>query len=356
MGAQQGAKTNENKEITIYDIAREAGVSPATVSRVLSSSANVRQEKKQRVQELIDKYQFRPNAFARGLADTKSRIIGILAADIRNPYYAELFASCEMAAAEAGYSAILCNSMNNWDNEGVLLDRLKEHRVDAVIQMGGNVDSIVSNIEYVEKVNQLMKTTPVVVTGRLDGTKCRAVRIDSMKAMELLMDHLLNLGHRHIALVGGDINVLSTYEKVTQYRQMLVSAHIPYDPEIVTLNGSYSLEHGYEEMNRLLDMKKKLTAVVAINDFTAAGVVRCLEEHGIRVPEDISVVSYDNTYIAEITFPGLTTVDYNYDEFGRRLVEAAIQAAEGVQGEALQIVSPSLVVRRSSGPAPVQPK
>lgn len=352
MGVQQGEKTVENKEITIYDIAREAGVSPATVSRVLSSSANVRQEKKQRVLELVDKYQFRPNALARGLADTKSRIIGIMVADIRNPFYAEMFAACERAAMEAGYSTILCNSLNRMDKEMVLLDRLKEHRVDAIIQMGGHVDAISSDIGYAEKVNQLMKTTPVVLTGRLDGTKCRSVRIDGMKAMELLMEHLLGLGHRHIAVVGGDVGVLSTYEKLIQYRHMLSSAHIPYDPDIVTLNGTYSLEHGYEEMNRLLSLKKKLTAVIAINDFTAAGVMSCLNEHGIRVPEDISVVSYDNTYIAEITFPGLTTIDYNYEEYGRRLIGVAISAAEGREGELLQTVEPSLIVRKSSGPAP----
>lgn len=354
MGMQQGAKAGESKEITIYDIAREAGVSPATVSRVLSSSTNVRQEKKQRVLDLVDKYQFRPNALARGLADAKTRSIGMITADIRNPFYAEMLMSCELAAAEAGYVTYLCNAIKGKSQESMFLDRLKEQRVDVVIQIGGQVDEMVSDMTYVEKVNQIMKTIPVVTTGRLDGTKCRSVRIDAMKAMELLMEHLLSLGHRHIGLVGGKLSVLSTYEKLVQYRQMLTEAGIAYDPDIIMVDGAYtySLEGGYEEMDQLLQKGKELTAVIAINDFTAAGVMHCLADHGIRVPEDISVVSYDNTYISEITFPGITSIDYNYEEFGRKVVTAAIEAAQGVEGELLQIVSPSLVVRKSSGPAP----
>ena len=103
-------KSSENKVITIYDIAKEAGVSAATVSRVLTNNANVRKEKKDKVQNLIEKYNFKPNAMARGLSDTKSRVIGIVAADVRNPYYAEVFVACENAAREAGYTVLLCNS------------------------------------------------------------------------------------------------------------------------------------------------------------------------------------------------------------------------------------------------------
>ena len=112
-------KSSENKVITIYDIAKEAGVSAATVSRVLTNNANVRKEKKDKVQNLIEKYNFKPNAMARGLSDTKSRVIGIVAADVRNPYYAEVFVACENAAREAGYTVLLCNSqgITQWESQ-----------------------------------------------------------------------------------------------------------------------------------------------------------------------------------------------------------------------------------------------
>lgn len=183
---------------------------------------------------MIEKYHFKPNVMARGLADTKTRTIGILAADIRNPYYAALFVACEKAAREAGYTAVLCNFLEDREAEKNLLVSLQEQKVDAIIQFGGRVDDLASKEEYVELVNQIMARTPVVVTGKLDGTRCHAVRIDSMQAMELLMDHLLSLGHRRIALVGGKQNVLATFEKYQRYKQILKENQIPYDPQLVT--------------------------------------------------------------------------------------------------------------------------
>lgn len=339
----------ENKTITIYDIAREAGVSPATVSRVLTNSANVRSEKKERIQALIEKYHFKPNVMARGLADTKTRTIGILAADIRNPYYAALFVACEKAAREAGYTAVLCNFLEDREAEKNLLVSLQEQKVDAIIQFGGRVDDLASKEEYVELVNQIMARTPVVVTGKLDGTRCHAVRIDSMQAMELLMDHLLSLGHRRIALVGGKQNVLATFEKYQRYKQILKENQIPYDPQLVTDGGNYDFETGYKQMAQMLDEGIKMTAVIAINDFSAIGIMKCLQERGYRIPEDISVVSYDNTYMAAMGIPPLTSVDYNYEEYGRKLVETAIAMTEGRPVERLRMVTPTLVIRESSG-------
>ncbi len=305
----QVQKNYENKAITIYDIAKEAGVSASTVSRVLTNSANVRSDKRERVQNLINKYNFKPNALARGLADTKSKVIGILAADIRNPYYSELVVSCEQAARAAGYTVLVSNFLGESEQEERQLEKLLEQRVDAIIQLGGRVDDLVSNIEYVELVNQAMATTPVIVTGKLDGTKSRMVRIDSMKALDLLMEHLLSLGHRKIAMVGGVLKVLSTYEKFLRYKQILKENGISYDPDLVPEGGSYDVKNGYELMNRVFDKGNIPTAIISINDFTAAGVMRSIVEHGYRIPQDISLVSYDNTYMTELLIPKLTSVD-----------------------------------------------
>lgn len=348
----QVQKNNDNKVITIYDIAKEAGVSPSTVSRVLTNNANVRCEKREKVQSLINKYNFKPNALARGLADTKSKVIGILAADVRNPYYAELVVSCEQAARAAGYTVLVSNFLGEIELEERQLEKLLEQRVDAIIQLGGRVDDLVSNIEYVELVNQAMATTPVIVTGKLDGTKCRMVRIDSMKALDLLMEHLLSLGHRKIAMLGGDLKVLSTYEKFLRYKQILKENGIAFDPDLVAEGESYDVKDGYELMNRMFDNGNVPTAVIAVNDFTAAGVMRSIVEHKYRMPQDISLVSYDNTYMTELLIPKLTSVDYNYVEFGRKLIETAIADMDRREGEILQTVTPVLVCRESSGKAP----
>ena len=349
----QPQKLSENKAITIYDIAKEAGVSASTVSRVLTNSANVRKEKKEKVLALIEKYNFKPNALAKGLADTKTRTIGVLAADIRNPYYASLFVACENAARAVNYTVVLCNSLGEMTKEIELLGKLQEQKVDAIIQFGGRVDDLVSNEEYVELINQVMTTIPVVVTGKLDGTRCHAVRIDSMKAMELLMEHLLKLGHKRIALVGGRKDVLATFEKLQRYKQILKEYMIEYDPQLVSEDSSYDFEGGYRDMNRILDKGIRPTAVIAINDFCAMGIMKSLAEHHLRIPEDISVVSYDNTYMAEMAMPRLTSIDYNYEEYGRKLIDTATAMIEGRKIGQLRMVTPTLVVRDSSGVAPI---
>lgn len=348
----QPQRISENKTITIYDIAKEAGVSASTVSRVLTSSAKVRPEKREKVLALIEKYNFKPNALAKGLADTKTRMIGVLAADIRNPFYASLFVECENAAREVGYNVILCNSLGETEKELELLSKFREQKADAIIQIGGRVDDLISNEDYVEMINQIMSTTPVIVTGKLDGTRCYVVRIDAMKAMELLMNHLLEQGHTRIALVGGRRDVLSTFEKHQRYKQILKENMIEYDPQLVAEEGGYDFETGYRQMNEMLDKGVDLTAVIAINDFSAMGVMRSINEHGLQIPDDISVVSYDNTYMAEMAMPKLTSIDYNYKEYGRKLIDTATAMIEGRKAGQLRMVTPTLVVRGSSGPAP----
>lgn len=347
-------KKTAGKSITIYDIAKEAGVSPATVSRVLTNSARVRPEKKRKIEELIGKYNFTPNAMARGLSDTRSRVIGIITADVRNPFYSEVFVACELAARRLGYTVLLCNSLGETRLESQQLEKLQEQRVDAVIQMGGRVDDLVSDLEYVELVNALPERIPMVINGKLDGTQCYQVRIDARSSMDLLMEHLIGLGHREIALVGGRRDVLSTFEKIQRYKQLLMQNQIAFRPELVHETGLYNDAGSYEEMNRMLEEGIVPTAVIAINDFSAAGIARSLTEHGYRIPEDISLVSYDNTYIAEMLRPRLTSIDYDYANMGQRMVETAIGALEGRDLPRLQMLAPTLIVRESSGPVRAQ--
>lgn len=338
---------NENKSITIYDIAKEAGVSPSTVSRVLTNNANVRPEKKEKVLQLIEKYNFKPNALARGLADTKSKVIGLLMADARNPYYAELFVACEKAAREAGYTLLSSNSLDVMEQEKALIEKLQEQKVDAIIQVGGSVDDLVTNLEYTEFINRIMTTTPVIVTGKLDGTQCHMVRIDDVKVMDLQMEHLLNYGHKKIAIIGGSPEVYSTFVKVQRYKQIMQKYKMDYSSDFILTEGDYSMTCGYELMNRLYETGNVPTAVVAINDFVAMGVIRSVNEHGHKIPEDISVISQDNTFLVDMSMPRLTSVGYNYEGFGKKLIETAVSILEGKEVTLLQNIMPQLVVRDS---------
>ena len=344
------SNVSDRKTITIYDIAKEAGVSPSTVSRVLTNRARVRPEKRDRVLELVEKYNFTPNAMARGLVDTRSRVIGIIVADVRNPFYSEVFVACELAARKRGYTVFLYNSLNEAELQKQQLAKMREQCVDVVIQMGGRVDDLVSDPRYVEMVNSVLGNTPMVITGKLDGTQCYQVNIDAMATMELLMEHLLGLGHRAIAVVGGRTSVWSTYDKVQCYKRILEKNEILFRPELVQEDGTYDDAGAFAHMNRMLDQGIVPTAVIAINDYSAAGIARSILNHGYRIPQDISLVSYDNTYIAEMMIPRLTSIDYDYESFGEKLVETAIGAVEDREIPRLQIMPPVLVVRESSGP------
>lgn len=341
-------KTNDKRTITIYDIAKEAGVSPSTVSRVLTDRANVSKEKKQKVQELIKKYDFQPNTLAKGLANARTKTLGIMIADVRNSYYSNMFIACEQAAKEQGYTVILCNSLNNKAHEIELLKKLREQRVDAIIQIGGSSDDLVSSESYIDAVNQYAADIPFVTTGKLDGTAAYMVRIDDRSCMDILMNYLLDLNHQKIALIGGSMDVLSTFDKYQRYKQILRMNLMELDEELISKDGWYDYHTGYQEMKRMLESKANPTAVIAINETCAVGVIRCLQEHGYRVPEDVSVVSYDNTAIAELVTPRLTSVDYGYESLGKCLVDTAIGLLEGKKIERMQIFQPNLIVRESS--------
>lgn len=233
--------------------------------------------------------------------------------------------------------------------EEELLERFVEQRVDAIILLGGHVDEQISDMKYAEVVNHVMATTPVIITGKLDGTQCNAVRIDSMRSMELVMEHLFALHHERIAIVGGRMDVLATYEKVLRCKQFFKEKGMEFDDSLVEDNGAYNFQSGYSQMNQLFARGANPTAVIAINDFAAMGIMKSIHEHGLKIPQDISVVSYDNTYLAETINPKLTSVDYNYEEYGKTLVDTAISLIEGKPVQRIQMVEPLLVVRESSG-------
>ncbi len=338
----------EKETISIYTIAKEANVSPATVSRVLTGNAKVSEEKKLKVKELIKRYDFRPNALARGLSSVQTKVIGLMVSDIRNPFYATMAVECEKAANESGYLLMLCNSLGSNEMELSYLEKFYGQRVDAIIQIGGKVDELISDTDYVENINKIANTTPVIITGKLDGADCYQVNIDEGQSMELLMQFLIENGHRDIALVGGRDNVKSTLDKRLRYRQMLRKYGIPVREEYIVDGHSYDIESGSNAIQRFIGEDHIMPgAIIAINDFTAVGIIRALREQGYKIPEDISVVSFDNTYIAETCMPRLTCVGYDYKLFGKLLIETAIKVIHKEEPSRVQMVKSRLIIRDS---------
>ena len=278
----------------------------------------------------------------------ETKVIGLMVSDIRNPFYATLVVECEKAANERGYLMMLCNSLGSNEMELYYLEKFNSQQVDAVIQIGGKVDELISDTGYVEHVNKIASSMPVLINGKLDGADCYQVNIDEGQAMELLISFLIRNGHRDIALLGGRDNVKSTVDKRLRYRQMLWKYGIPVNEEYIIDGDSYDIESGSEAMRQFIREDHPMpTVIIAINDFTAVGVVRTLREAGYQIPEDISVVSFDNTYIAETCMPRLTCVGYDYRMFGHLLIDTAVRAIRKEEPPRVQMVKSRLVIRDS---------
>jgi DNA-binding LacI/PurR family transcriptional regulator len=335
-----------NENITIYDIAREAEVSPATVSRVLTNNARVSEKKRMAVETLIQKYNFQPNAQARSLSDTRTKSLGIMVADIRNQYYATLAVECEKAANKRGYTILLCNILSNKELENANLEKLYAQRVDAIIQIGCSTDDLVSDSDYATRVNRVSQTIPFITTGNLDGTDCYCLNINEAEGMRLVFEYLIELGHREIALIGGEKWDRATHKRWEQYIYLLGVNQLPFHADYVKESG-FTEAGGYDCLQRLLQGNSRPTAIIARNDYCAVGALRAAHEHGLSIPGDLSLISFDNTFLAEIVSPRLTSVDYNYAKFGEALVELAINAAGNHTIPKHSLITPQLILRDS---------
>lgn len=335
-----------DRTITVYDIAKEAGVSPATVSRVLTNSAKVSEDKKNRVLEIIKKYDFEPNGLARSLSKQESKTIGMIVPDIRNPFYSTICVECEIAAARYGYNMILCNTINELSSESGHLRNLFEKRVDAIIQVGGTSDELQPDEEYIELVNKIAKKIPIVISGEMEGADCYRVIAEETHGMNQLLPYLIKLGHRDIALVGGRDSVIPTLKKRLAMKKILIENGLNYHKEYV-IDCDYSIEGGYEGMKQLLQEKHIPTAIIAINEFTAMGILKALGEKKIKVPDDISLASYDDTYFSDILTPKLTSVNYNLKLYAERIMDTVINAITNTEDDKIKWIDPYLTIRDS---------
>lgn len=335
------------KHVTIYDIAREAEVSPATVSRILNGSSKVKEANRIRVNALIEKYNFRPNAMARALSDTRTRQIGIMAADVSNPYYNSLYSALVNEAYQRGYSVVLFNTLSNPENEYAALEKLLEQRVDALIISGGSVDLTEHEPSFAQQVEQVMKSTPVVLASMGWNERLPGVEVDHVRSMDLAMEHLISLGHRDIGFVYTGTGFYGTRQKLERFRADMAQAGLMVNEDWLIDVSGYTLEGGREGACKLIQLEKRPTAVLGLNDMIAVGILQGLLDQGLRVPEDISVVGFDDTFVTNITTPRLTAVHYDYGEYARMLLDAAISTAEGREMAVNQKLPCMLLVRDS---------
>ncbi|WP_219835533.1 LacI family DNA-binding transcriptional regulator [Paenibacillus sp. R14(2021)] len=345
------------KTVTVYDIAKEAGVSVATVSRVLNNTAPVKPATRERIQNLINKHQFQPNALARSLIKKVTGMIGIILPDITNPFFPEVLAGLEQEARNKGYTFFLCDtgssnqdSKEQYRRESQYFNILLEKQVDGIIVIGGRIDLQHCSREMAKEVAEVSKRVPVVlINGNLPGAKFHRVIIDEVEGGTKVTNHLLGLGHRDIAFIGGYIHMSNTVKRIDGFRSAMERAGVPVREDWV-ITGGFSVEKGKRMMNELLAKEgTRPTAVVCANDLTAIGVIKAAFKSGIRVPEELSVIGIDDVPLAANVIPELTTLSLKCLELGRTAANVlhGLITKSGRVPE-LTTLQPELVIREST--------
>ncbi|AJY76426.1 catabolite control protein A [Paenibacillus beijingensis] len=328
--------------VTIYDVAREAGVSMATVSRVVNNNPNVKPQTRKKVYEAIERLGYRPNAVARGLASKKTTTVGVVIPDISNSIFAEVARGIEDIANMYHYNIILCNADKKKDKEIRVINTLLEKQVDGLLFMGGTVTD--EHLQAFKTAN-----VPVVLCATTDekGT-IPSVDIDHEAAAYDAVKTLINQGHTKIAMISGTLqDPANGYARFHGYKRALEESGISYDEDLVRI-GNYRYESGVEAMKHFLDRSDKPTAVFSATDEMAIGTIHAIQDEGLKVPDDISVISVDNSRMASMVRPQLSAVAQPMYDIGAVSMRLLTKLMKKENVELSKVVLPHEVVARQS--------
>jgi LacI family transcriptional regulator len=320
-------------------IAREAGVSPSTVSRILNGTAKVSDLKRESVERTIARFDFKPNMLARGLAQGKTLTIGVLTQAIDSPFYAEALRGIEDALGPTGYAPLFVSGHWNLKREAERMALLQARRVDGVIVLTGRL-SDEQLVEYAQRM-------PIVVTGRaLLAPNLLSVNVNDFDGAYKATTHLVELGHTRIAYISGPKDHPDATERLRGYKQAMKDAGLALDPGLI-VQADFQESGGVLAIKQLMDSRKDFTAVFAANDQMAYGARLALYRLNIRVPDDISLVGFDDLVHSMYLMPPLTTVKQPVYEIGKLAAQAMLRL---IAGETMTVTAPPLevVVREST--------
>ncbi|CAI2587086.1 Catabolite control protein A [Apilactobacillus kunkeei] len=290
----------EKQNVTIYDVARESGVSMATVSRVLNGNSNVRQATKEKVLKVIDDLDYRPNAVARGLASKKTTTVGVIIPDVTDGYFSSLARGIDDIATMYKYNIILANSDDNPDKEASVLNTLLSKQVDGIIFMGNEINDDL-------RADFKRSDCPIVLAGSVDiNNSVPSVNIDYADAVKNETERLIKNGNSRIAFASGSMkqDVNKEY-RLKGYVSALENNGIKFDEKLVfETKGTY--EDGYDLAERIIN--DKITAAVATNDELAAGILNGMTDRGVSVPQDFELFTSNNTKLAKMMRPQLSSI------------------------------------------------
>lgn len=332
-------------KMRIKDVAREAGVSTATVSHVINNTRFVSEATREKVLRAIERCDYYPNADARSLASGRSSTLGLLISDISNPFFPELVKSIETLAFEKGYEVILANTDYNEERTLSNVKRFIERKVAGVALMTSELDQGL--------IHELARQhVPVVFLDIGSPGVCMSnIVVDYETGINEAISHLVWLGHRRIAYIGGPNRLRSAAKRLEAFREAL-AYHLPGAPPPEIYEGDFRLESGRRIAQEMLNVGELPTAIVVANDMMALGVMQELRERGLQVPDDISIVGFDDIAFTSLCQPLLTTVRLPRTELGRKAVEALLATIEHPERQGVEIHIPTYFVLRDSTAPP----
>ncbi|UBX50720.1 substrate-binding domain-containing protein [Providencia alcalifaciens] len=329
---------------TIKDVAREAGVSVATVSRVLNLSPKASQASIASVQQAMNKLGYRPNAAARALVNQSSNTIGVLVNDVSDPFFGVMVKAVDAVAHKNGKHILICNGYHNAKEERQSIELLINNRCDALIIHSKALEDD-ELIAYAKEVPSM-----VLINRHIEKIANRCISLNNYKGAYLATEHLIRQGHKKIAYISSNHQIEDAAQRLLGYRDALKNNGIEL-PESYVEYGEPSGEGGELAMTKLLIKSLDITAVVGYNDFMAAGAIAVLDENDISAPEQVSVIGFDDVLIARYIHPRLTTIRYPIQMMAERATQLALALAreETIPDENL-VYSPTLVQRNSVRP------
>jgi DNA-binding LacI/PurR family transcriptional regulator len=328
---------------TIKDIARQAGVAPSVVSRALNNKYGVKEETKELIQKIAREMDYYPNTAARSLVTRKTGTIGVVMADISEPYYSQIIKGMEFVASQTGYTLLFSNSYECVERNRVLQKMIYAERVDGLVIVGSNIQ------EKNFVMTLLEQEIPFVLIERnFSEPRVNCIWVDNTEGAYLVTKYLIEKGHRKIAHIAGNFYYQVALDRIEGYKKALTEAGIGFSEELIS-PGNYINIDAYNAMRELL--RHQCTAVFAASDTMAYSALQAINEAGLSVPGDIAVVGFDDLEFSALTNPPLTTVHQPRYEMGQRSLEILIANLQGelTEGEGVKIcLKADLMIRRSA--------
>jgi len=337
-------KSNKkNKSIvSIKEIAREADVSIATVSNVINKSYKVTEKTKKRVEDIIKKYNYRINIGASSLRSKVSKLIGVIVPEISNPLFSKLNDEIEKYASEIGYSIVICNNNYDYKKDIEHIEMLESRNVDGLIM----IPSIEDKKVLVPAIRSNIPT--VLINSTIEKCNCDAVVVDIYKAVFAVVNYLASLGHKKILYTNEEPSLFVSQERLKGYIDGLKNNGLILREDLIMHVGGFRYEDGYNFVKKILELKDQPTAIIAYGDMLAIGIIKAIFDSGLKVPENYSVIGFDNITIDDYLGIRLTSVAYGIKDIARAAIDALLDRIKYKDNPEKLVILPLSIKKRES--------